>query len=237
MTELFLYQILHLNRGRIRRLDAHVRHLGAASQAVFGRPYTPSLPRLAQHIAAMAETERYPDGVSEFVRLEIDAEGRERLSPAGVSLYDGYALRSVMPNAISISYDLPAEATTAHEAAAELGRQIAQRAGATEAIRCTAEGIAVAIGTSPLFAIRGRQVFTSPLTLPSVERELGIDAVRAAGLELMEMPIERSELAGFDELFGVDHRGVTALSHYDDIPLMHLMAERIAVAMEELFRK
>ena len=39
--------------------------------------------------------------------IELTPEGDERLTAAGVSLYDGYALRSVMPDAVTLRYDLP----------------------------------------------------------------------------------------------------------------------------------
>lgn len=62
-------------------------------------------------------------------------------------------------------------------------------------------------------------------------------AVRAAGLELSEEAFGRADLPSLDELFFADHRGVTSLSRCDGLPLMTFVAERIAEAMEGLFRK
>ena len=70
-----------------------------------------------------------------------------------------------------------------------------------------------------------------------VERTLAVRAVRAAGLELRETAFGRRELPQIEELFWVDHRGVTALSRCDGQPLMSLFAERVAEAMESLFPK
>ena len=206
MTELYLYQTVHLARGRARNAEAHAARLDAASRELFGRGYAPA--RLAARIEALAAAERYPTGVSGFVRIELGADGEERLTPAGVSLYDGYALRSRM----------------------------AERAGADVAVRCDREGILREADDAPLFAVAGHTVLAAPGT-QSVERELTVRAVRAAGLELREEPFGCGELPRIDELFFADHRGITALARCDGQPLMSLIAERIALVMEGLFPK
>lgn len=236
MTELYLYQTVHLARGRARNAEAHAARLDAASRELFGRGYAPA--RLAARIEALAAAERYPTGVSGFVRIELGADGEERLIPAGVSLYDGYALRSLQPEAMTLRYDLPlTEApTSAREAAAQLARHMAERAGADVAVRCDREGILREADDAPLFAVAGHTVLAAPGT-QSVERELAVRAVRAAGLELREEPFGCGELPRIDELFFADHRGITALARCDGQPLMSLIAERIALVMEGLFPK
>ena len=236
MTELYLYQTVHLARGRARNAEAHAARLDAASRELFGRGYAPA--RLAARIEALAAAERYPTGVSGFVRIELGADGEERLTPAGVSLYDGYALRSLQPEAVTLRYDLPlTEApTSVREAAAQLARRMAERAGADVAVRCDREGILREADDAPLFAVAGHTVLAAPGT-QSVERELAVRAVRAAGLELREEPFGCGELPRIDELFFADHRGITALARCDGQPLMSLIAERIALVMEGLFPK
>lgn len=236
MTELYLYQTVHLARGRARNAEAHAARLDAASRELFGRGYAPA--RLAARIEALAAAERYPTGVSGFVRIELGADGEEHLTPAGVSLYDGYALRSLQPEAVTLRYDLPlTEApTSAREAAAQLARRMAEHAGADVAVRCDREGILREADDAPLFAVAGHTVLAAPGT-QSVERELAVRAVRAAGLELREEPFGCGELPRIDELFFADHRGITALARCDGQPLMSLIAERIALVMEGLFPK
>ena len=217
MTGLYLYQTVHLARGRARNVAGHIAVLDAASRELFGRPYAPAAERLAKRIETLSAAERYPAGVSGFVRIELDPDGTERLLPAGVSLYDGYAFRSLQPEAVTVGYDLTlSEApTSAREAAAQLARRLAERRGA---------------------AIAGRTVLTAPGPA-SVERRLAMLAVRAAGLELSEEAFGRADLPSLDELFFADHRGVTSLSRCDGLPLMTFVAERIAEAMEGLFPK
>ena len=132
MTGLYLYQTVHLARGRARNVAGHIAVLDAASRALFGRPYAPAAERLAKRIETLSAAERYPAGVSGFVRIELDPDGTERLLPAGVSLYDGYAFRSLQPEAVTVGYDLTlSEApTSAREAAAQLARRLAERIAA-----------------------------------------------------------------------------------------------------------
>ncbi|WP_064974497.1 aminotransferase class IV [Alistipes provencensis] len=47
MTELYLYQTVHLARGHARNVEAHVAVLDAASRELFGRRYAPGAARLA----------------------------------------------------------------------------------------------------------------------------------------------------------------------------------------------
>ena len=87
----------------------------------------PGTERLTSRIEALAAAERYPRAVSGFVRLELAPDGREELLAAGTSLYDGYALRSLMPEAATVRYDLPLTdaPTTLREAADALAERFA----------------------------------------------------------------------------------------------------------------
>ena len=229
---------MHIARGCARNVAGHIAVLDTASRDLFGRRYDPGTQRLAQRIEALAAAERYPTAVSGFVRIELGPDGTERLLPAGVSLYDGYAFRSLTPEAVTVDYDLPLTAapTSARETAAQLARSGAERVGAEVAVRCDGAGVLRSADDAPLFGIKGRTVLTAPGPA-SVERELAVQAVRTAGLELREEPFGRADLPRLDELFFFDHRGVTALSHCDGQPLMAILAERIAAAAEGLFLK
>ena len=237
MTELVVYQTLHLARGRVRHLAEHVAVLDAAARAVFARAYAPDPARLAARIEALAAAERYPRTVSGFVRIELTAAGEERLLPAGVSLYDGYALRSLAPDAVTVDYDLPlSEApTTLHEAADLLARCRARQQGADVAVRCDSLGQLRTAEGAPLFGIRARRIIPSPAgEFPDVARDLVLHAAHAAGIAVDPQPLTRELLLRLDELFFADHRGITALAHCDAIPFMSLLCERIAACMETL---
>lgn len=238
MTELCLYQTVHLRRGRARNVAQHAAVLRRAARTLFGSEYAPDPGQLTQCIEALAAELRYPEEVSCFVRIEVAADGEERLAGAGSSLYDGYALRSLLPRAVTTVYALPGGdlPTSAREAAAREADLLARAAGGDAALRCDAEGRLLDAGDAPLFAVRGHTVRCAP-GAEGVERELGRRAVIAAGLTLSDEPFTRSELPRLDELFRIDHRGVTAYSRCEAQPLMALAAERIARALEGLFWK
>lgn len=238
MTDLYLYQTIHIAQGRARNVAAHIALLDAASRNLFGRPYAPAEAELSARIGQTASAEGYPRTVSGFVRLELRPDGEDRLTPAGISLYDGYALRSLMPDAATVCYDLPLTdaPTTLREAATRLADLNATRHGFRQSVQCDADGVLLSSEGAPLFALRGRTVMAAP-SAPSVEGALLRRAARRAGLDLVDEPFRRCDLRRLDELFYVDHRGVTALSHCDGVPFMSLLAERLAGALEGLFRK
>ena len=236
MTDLYLYQTVHVARGRALHVAEHAAVLDAASREWFGRPYTPSPGALRTRIEILAETEHYPTAVSGFVRIELRPDGEDRLLPAGISLYDGYAYRSVQPAAVTVHYENPftSAPTSVREAAAAWARRVAERAGAEVAIRCDAAGIFHEAEDAPLFAIVGRTVLAAPAGPgpESVERSITRRAVQAVGLTFREEPFGTADLRRIEELFFTDHRGITSLSHCDGQPLMTFLAERIAGALE-----
>ena len=63
MTELRLYQTIHIARGRARNVAAHIALLDAAAHTLFGRRYMPGTERLTSRIEALAAAERYPRAV------------------------------------------------------------------------------------------------------------------------------------------------------------------------------
>ncbi len=235
MTELYLYQIVHLAGGHARNVKAHVALLDASSRELFDRPYAPDIRRLTASIEAISAAEGYSRDVSSFVRICLMPNGEERICSAGTSFYDGYAFRSLQPVACSLEYDLPLSAapTSAREAVALLARQWALRAGADLAVRCDRAGIFRAADDAPLFGVRAHTAYFHPDT-PFAEHDWALRAVAAAGLTLCEEPFGRAELKRLDELFYIDHRGVTALSRCDGQPLMSLAAERVAGQLEQI---
>lgn len=238
MTPFVLYQTLHVARGRVRNLAAHAALLDAAAREVFGLRYTPDLPRLAGRVEALTVAEHYPRTVSGFVRLELTPDGQDRLLPAGVSLYDGYALRTLTPDAVLVDCEVPVSQapTTAREAASQLADCMARRTGAAVAVCCDRDGILRMADDAPLFGVRGKALIPGA-DFPSVERDLVLRTAHDTGLRLSPERLSRELLPRLDELFYADHRGITALAHCDGWPLMALSAERIAAAMEARFPK
>ena len=146
MQEVYLYQTVHILGGRSLHLPAHLAVLDRWSRELFGRPAGLRQQPLARQIEALAAQTAPADcDLSQFVRIVVPASGDPafRLESAGISLYRGYDLRSLMPDAATLQYDMPfPEApTSAREAAAGLARQQARLHGASVAVRCDGDGI------------------------------------------------------------------------------------------------
>ena len=125
VTDLYLYQTIHLARGTGPATSPNMRRRSMPFRANGSGVRTPPPPRRFNGGSNAAPEEHYPTEVSGFIRLELLADGSERLLPAGISYYDGYGYRSVQPAAVALRYDLPlTEApTSVHEAATLLARR------------------------------------------------------------------------------------------------------------------
>lgn len=238
--EPYLYQTIHLCDGRARLLDGQLARLERAAERLFGVTYRPDRAATAERLLAVARRERYPAGLSGFVRIEVTASGEERLRPCGASLYAGYALRPLHPAAVTLRYErlLTEFPTSASEAADRLAQTEARRRGADEAIRCDAAERCRAIGDAPLFALRDGVLYGDRAAADEgpAEAEALWEAAAAVRIRTVDGPLLRSELNRFDELFTVDHRGLTALSRCDGRPCMVLAAERLARGLEAIGR-
>ena len=172
--------------------------LDAASRALFGRPYAPDPARLAARIEALAAAERYPAGVSGFVRLELTPEGGERLARGRhvplrrVRPAEPLARR---PSRSATTRCCPEAPTSAREAAELLAARLAALRGAA-ACRALRRGGAAAHGRRRPIVRRAR---THGVHRPRArERRTGClarGAVRAAGLTLREEPLRTPRAA------------------------------------------
>lgn len=258
-----LCQTIHVADGRPRMLGDHAALLADAARALFGRNWSPDPRELERRIAALLREERVPRGVSAFVRLELPPEGEERLLPAGRSLYDGYALRSLRPEAVPFPCDIPFGPlpTTLCEEADRLADLQARRIARGGVALCLdEEERCLRAGGGTLFAIRGRTLLTAPAAdaptlfrgylhartggdapaapaFPAVERTLLLRAAPAARLEPREEAFTLEELPQMDELLYADHRGITSISRVGDTLYLPILAERLAAAVERLFPK
>lgn len=253
----YLYQTLHVRGRRPLWLDRHTELLARSIQELFGLRWVPDLRRLETQIAALLDANRHPVAGSSFVRMAFTPAGDLLLIPGAVSLYDGYTLRSLRPAAAVVNYGVPYPEypTSAREAACMLALQAAVtadnraadnraaeadieraavRTGVQAVIRCDGEGFVHVCDEAPLFAVKGKKVYTPPAP-PSVERELACRAVEAARLPLLELEIGREQLARFDEIFYVDHRGLTSLSACEGQLYAAIITERIARVLNKLY--
>jgi len=227
--EPYIYQTLHAAAGRPLNTAAHLRTAAAAAREMFGAVVAADAVRADALCRRMLQLNRYPTGVSSSVRLRIYASGEVRWECGEILVHDGMVLRPIRPDAVSVRYDIPlGEApTSAREAAHLLVAADVRRRGYRSAVRFDMRGTALTADDAPLFVVRDRCVCTSPAR-SSVERDLAVLSVRAAGLELREEPVDSGMLRRADEVFMFDFRGITSLSSCDGVPYMDILTRRIA---------
>lgn len=238
MTELQVYQTVHLAAGEPRFLKEHLALLHEAACELFNRPILIESRKIERGIRQIVLDEKYHKAATAFVRIACCESGRVVLSAEGCSLYEGYALRSVHPDAVTLEYELPMHdlPTSAAEAVLQEARCAARIRGAELALRCDRNGRCMSIEGHPVVGIYGNRLI-APRVRREVEHDLLLRAAAHLGLDVAEISFTRRDLNRFEEILWADHRGITALGHIDGLPLMALTAEKLGAAMELLMQQ
>lgn len=129
---------------------------------------------------------------------------------------------------------------TLHYLPAVLGKMIARRRGAWEALYLATDDTVLEGTTSNVFAVEGGRLITPPLggILPGVTRHLLTTIARRAGVPLIERRLTRAELLGADEVM------LTA-STIEVLPVVRVERTRIGdgrpgpvtLALQERYRR
>ncbi len=238
LTGLYLYQTVHLARGRARNVAGHIAVLDAASRELFGRPTPPpqsgsrSVSRRSPPRNAIRRACRASCGI------ELDPDGTERLLPAGCRSTTATPSepsarsrdRRIRPDA------LPRLRLPRARGRSAAGPQAGRTAGAREvAVRCDSERVFSARPTT-------RRCWPSPAApdrrspVPQASNAAWPCWPRAAGLELRERTL-RTRRPPCSTNFSSPTTGRHLAFALRRLPLMTFVAERIAEAMEGLFPK
>ncbi len=233
--ELHIRQTVHTLRGEARLIEEHWKLLSSASREIFGAPCTFSAEELRQRVEEVAHDEEFPNGVSGFVKVLLKSPSEVTLHGAGVSLYCGYAHRSIEPTTITLDYTTPLSnyPTSAHYAVEALATPFARQRGADLAVSVGNEGLVGGCDGTTLFALQAHTLFRSQYQ--SVEGDLVARVAQGMGLSLSREPLTREHLHSADELFYIDHRGVSSIRSCDNTPYMSIIAEQIAERIEAIF--
>lgn len=232
----YIYQGVHTLDGRPLRLNEHLAVAARAFLHIHGFRPRFDAKTIAAEIAELLGENRYPATVSSIVTLRFFADGGDavqRLIVCEKPLMErGYSVSSLRPSALSFDYDITCEGfpTNFSLSAARLHDSLAFRLGAARAVRRKGD-ILLSCGDSPLFGIRGRTLFTAPLSegaADSVERRAVISAAASSGLDFLEEGVPVGELTSFDELFLADAAGITSLAECDGAKFMSLLVVRLA---------
>jgi hypothetical protein len=231
----YIYQRVQFHNGIVPHLTDHLAIVERTFWNIYRTRSTFDAKAITHAVATLAHRNHYQTegaGLTLLLCFFPNVEGTDLLIFCERPLIEvGYTVSSLRPVATVNHYRLPYEGfpVSFGLSAARFYEGLAAEAGATKSIRAEGEKL-IECGTAPLFGIRGRTLFTAPLTegaIESVERELVIEAAERAKLCFVEEAILHSDLVRFDELFYADAAGITSLSECGGAKFMSLLVGRI----------
>lgn len=235
----YVYQRIHTLGGRPMHLAEHLDFAARAFRYIYGTQPLFDEKAVADDIAGLLGANRYPPRGSTTVLLCFFPHGENFDMMAMCErplLEKDYSVSSLRPKAVSYEYSIPYSAfpTGFQLSAARLYDTLALGHGATRSVRRTGDRL-ISCGGSPLFGIKGKTLFTTPLTegaVDSLERRMVISAAGKMKMDFLEEAIPHYELKDFDELFYADAAGITSLSECDGAKFMSLFVSRLITGMK-----
>lgn len=228
----YLYQHLHTLDYRVRNAAAHTGVMARKAQALFGVRFTLSAERLEREVEQLLAEARLTRRVSTCVTLRCYPTGEYTLHYDEPSIYSGYVMRSLRPEAVTIplKMPLPHYPTDASLATRQLAEMIARTRGYHTALLVDGDQI-IDEECCPIAIVQG-----TTLLMPmhdSVEAAMLERAARKAAISLERGPINIEMLAAADEVMTINWQGITAMHHVDGRICLSLTAERLARHLEE----
>ncbi len=234
MQGVTIYQIIHTLDGRIYHLEEHLTLLFEGYYELFGKGIKLVKSRIEQQIAELLKRSRCPRGVSLFVRLALNSEGEISLQEHERSLYKGYTLRCIRPRTATVEFAIPygIYPTSIRDSLTAFANYAATKLGGDLALRLSGN-VVDAINGAQIFALSTKGLITAADS-HSVEHRLTKEVARKLDITIIERPILISELPSFDELFFVDHYGVTSIRSCNGSHYMSNAATTIATQLSKI---
>ena len=237
-TSPFVYQDIHTLDYLCRYTAQHIEFLNVAADKLLGIRFRQTTNAIEHQANELLKKNRITRNSTVGVRLSLDTEGNYRLEYSEPTIYAGYTLRSLHPTTLCISGNIPWPSfpTSALNEAKALADAVVQQRGVHEAIITDSQGLVVSDATKPLILIREYTATFSPTTQYSVESKLAIAACQHLGLKIKFEHFGIEDVERADELLYVNYQGITAYEKFGRHSFMNIIAERIAMAMEELYQ-
>ncbi|MFI3324199.1 MAG: hypothetical protein SNI45_02050 [Rikenellaceae bacterium] len=232
MEELTLYQIVHTLEGRIFHLEAHLKLLFEAYYQIFGRGAKLEQAAAEAQILAVLRRSRCPKGVSLFIKLTLSPDGTLSVTEHERSLYRGYTMRCLSPRAATVECTMPYidYPTAARDTLIGVATAAARKRQGDVAL-CYHEGIAHTIGGAQIFGVSPTDGLVTAAESLSVEHALAKQIATSAEIHITQRPILVEELRQLDELFFVDHYGVTSIKSCNNQYYMSIVAGALATLL------
>lgn len=211
-SELSLYQRLRATDGRVMYLNRHLDILRSYAAILLPHTPIPTDAEVEQMCQRVLSRGGYSSSSTHILELNLWQSGRVRLSVIETSLYKGFDLRVLRPNAAIIEGCSTAllYPTSAALECEKLMKIIARQNGCDVALSVQNSSVIAIDSTNPII-VHGTNV-TIGNSITSAYTELVIETLKKLpqyNISLSEISLQ--QVATADELFFADHRGLTAV--------------------------
>ena len=211
-SELSLYQRLRATDGRIMYLSRHLDILRSYAAILLPHTPIPTASEIEQMCSRLLSRGGYSSSSTHILELNLWQSGRVRLSVIETSLYKGFDLRVLRPNAAIIEGCSTAllYPTSAALECEKLMKIIARQNGCDVALSVQNSSVIAIDSTNPII-VHGTNV-TIGNSITSAYTELVVETLKKLpqyNISLSEISLQ--QVATADELFFADHRGLTAV--------------------------
>ena len=225
----YVYQHIHTLDYAPYNLPQHIKIISQASEALFEEQFEYSEQEVAKQIATLLGAARLSRKVSICITLKQYASGDVTIEYDEPSIYSGYVMRSLRPEATCLRMQIPLESypTSASVEACNLAEAIAQGRGYHTAIIIDADDTIRCDTSHPIALVKEMTLYIANTSL-SVERDMLEQATRKAGYKVEYRTLKRADLATADEVLVMNWQGITAMQQVNGKPYMSIIAENIA---------
>ena len=230
----YVYQHIHTLDYTPYNLPQHIKIISQASEALFEEQFEYSEQEVAKQIATLLGAARLSRKVSICITLKQYASGDVTIEYDEPSIYSGYVMRSLRPEATCLRMQIPLESypTSASAEACNLAEAIAQGRGYHTAIIIDADDTIRCDTSHPIALVKEMTLYIANTSL-SVERDMLEQATRKSGYKVEYRTLKRTDLATADEVLVMNWQGITAMQQVNGKPYMSIIAENIAKEFEK----
>ena len=233
----YIYQNIHTLDYQPRHIEHHVEILSSLAEELFGVEFTATAEALTRQIGQLLEHLRPSRQRSIRVVVKQYAPGSYTIECDAPSLYRGYAVRSLRPDAVTMRMDMPLDIypTSASVAAREVADSIARSREFHTALMMNSQGEIYSEAAEPVAVVHASTLIigSSPY---SVESRLAQQAAREADIEVELRRLHHDDIAQADEVLRIGWQGITAMQTVDGKLYMAIVADHLAREMEKIKR-
>lgn len=231
----YIYQNIHTLEYKPRHTYRHVEILTSLADELFGIEFSATADTLSQQIVTLLEQTRATRQRSIRVVVKQYASGSMTVECDAPSLYRGYVVRSLRPDAVTMRMDMPLDIypTSASVAAREVAESIVRSRDFHTAIMMSSDKQIYSEAAEPMAVVQGSKLILQSLPY-SVESRLVQQAARKADIEVEVRGLNHDDIVQADEVLRIGWQGITAMQSVDGKLYMAIVADHLAREMEKI---